>query len=217
MDSQNITLETNETIEYYNLNSKAFTNSTQKASLSDIHQEFISRLQPNSSILDFGCGSGRDSAAFKSLGFQVSAIDGSKKMCEIASEFSGIPVKKMRFEEFNQIDSYDGIWACASLLHLSSKKLPEVFQSLMDGLHEKGILYCSFKYGAFEGLRNGRFFLDLNEKAFLQRISSIEQSDVLKIWLTEDARKERKNEQWLNILIQKKTESPLEVTNKAAG
>lgn len=87
----------------------------------------------------------------------------------------------------------------------------------MDGLHEKGILYCSFKYGAFEGLRNGRFFLDLNEKAFLQRISSIEQSDVLKIWLTEDARKERKNEQWLNILIQKKTESPLEVTNKAAG
>lgn len=94
MDSQNITLETNVTIEYYNLNSKAFTNSTQKASLSDIHQEFISRLQPNSSILDFGCGSGRDSAAFKSLGFQVSAIDGSKKMCEIASEFSGIPVKK---------------------------------------------------------------------------------------------------------------------------
>lgn len=87
MDSQNITLETNETIEYYNLNSKAFTNSTQKASLSDIHQEFISRLQPNSSILDFGCGSGRDSAAFKSLGFQVSAIDGSKRCVKSHQNF----------------------------------------------------------------------------------------------------------------------------------
>lgn len=207
----------NKTIDYYNRNSEAFRADTQKASLSEIQQEFSRLVRPNGRILDFGCGSGRDYLAFLEQGFQAEALDGSEAMCRIASEYAKAPVMNVRFEEFNVRDVYDGIFACASLLHLSSETLPEVLASLLGALHDDGILYCSFKYGDYEGVRNGRYFLDLNEESLKRILSQFPKAEIIRIWITEDVRKERKGESWLNALIRKKSASTTEAIRKAAG
>lgn len=206
----------NETIDYYNRNSEAFRVDTQKASLSEIQQEFTALIRPNGRILDFGCGSGRDYFAFLKQGFAAEAIDGSEEMCRIASEYANAPVMNVRFEEFEAKDAYDGIFACASLLHLNSEKLPYVLSSLLDALHEDGILYCSFKYGDYEGFRNGRYFLDLNEESLKRVVSQFPEAGIIRMWVTEDVRKERKGEPWLNALIRKNA-SITEAVRKAAG
>ena len=69
-------------------------------------------------ILDFGCGSGRDTKAFLDAGFRVDATDGSAELCALASSYTGIRVRQMLFNELDAVDQYDGIWACASILHL---------------------------------------------------------------------------------------------------
>ena len=81
-------------------------------------QRFLACLPAGAAILDFGCGSGRDAKAFLELGFSVEASDGSEELCRRASELTGIPVKRMLFSELSAADRYDGIWACASILHL---------------------------------------------------------------------------------------------------
>lgn len=206
----------NETIDYYNRNSEAFRADTQKASLSEIQQEFMSLIRPKGRILDFGCGSGRDYLVFLKQGFVTEAIDGSEEMCRIASEYAKAPVMNIRFEEFEAKDAYDGIFACASLLHLNSEKMPDVLSSLLDALHEDGILYCSFKYGDYEGFRNGRYFLDLNEESLKRIVSQFPEAGIIRMWTTEDVRKERKGEPWLNALIRKNA-SITEAVRKAAG
>lgn len=67
--------------------------------------------------------SGRDAKAFLEIGYQVDAVDESEGLCRLAKEITGIPVRQMLFQELDAKDLYDGIWACASILHLSKKDL----------------------------------------------------------------------------------------------
>lgn len=60
----------------------------------------------------------------------MEAADGSEEMCRAASAYTGIPVKRMLFEELDAENRYDGIWACASLLHLPAEKLPDVLRKI---------------------------------------------------------------------------------------
>ena len=84
-------------------------------------------------------------------GFEVVATDGSEELCKSASEYTGIAVKQMLFQELDEIDRYDGIWACSSILHLSKRELIDVFVRMISALCQNGIIYTSFKYGTFEG------------------------------------------------------------------
>ena len=101
---------------------------------------------------------------FLGYGYQVDAIDGSEELCKIASDNTGIQVKNMMFQELTEINRYDGIWACSSILHLPIVKLKEVMHKMVKALKRKGIIYTSFKYGNFEGERNGRYFTDMTEE-----------------------------------------------------
>jgi 2-polyprenyl-3-methyl-5-hydroxy-6-metoxy-1,4-benzoquinol methylase len=67
----------------------------------EARQCFLQRLAPGASILDFGCGSGRDTKAFLELGYRVDAVDGSSELCRMASEYSGISVKQMLFQDLH--------------------------------------------------------------------------------------------------------------------
>ena len=78
--------------------------------------------------MDAGCGSGRDSKVFIDSGSEVIAFDGSAEMAKIASEFLGREVLNILFKDMNFYEEFDGIWACASLLHIPKAQLPDTLK-----------------------------------------------------------------------------------------
>ncbi len=136
-------------------------------------------------------------------GYHVTATDGSGVICKMATDYTGIQVKQMLFEELDDRNQYDGIWACASVLHLSREKLPNIFHKMHQALKTNGIIYTSFKYGTFEGERNGRYFTDFTEVMFEKFAKQISGLQIEKMWITGDVREGRGDERWLNILLRK--------------
>ena len=194
----------NNTLGYYNDHADEFYNSTVTVEFVAMQERFLTKLKKGSCILDFGCGSGRDTKYFLEKGYHVDAIDGSKELCKLASEFTGIEVKNMCFEELSEIDKYDGIWACSSILHLPISELTKVMKKMEVALKENGIIYTSFKYGTFAGERNGRFFTDMTEDTFAEFMREIENLEVEEQWTTSDVRPGRGEEKWLNLILRKK-------------
>ena len=194
-----------QTLDYYNQNAHRFSSSTQSLDFAPIQNKFLSFLPPQAHILDFGCGSGRDTKYFLDHGYHTDAIDGSGELCRIASEYTGVPVKQMLFQELNAAEEYDGIWACSSILHSTNYELKDILKKLACALKKEGILYASFKYGDFEGMRNGRYFIDLTESR-LQKI--LQETNVLELkekWISTDIRPGRDEEKWMNIILVKKS------------
>ena len=188
----------NRTIEYYNENADRFISDTQTVSMSEIQKEFLSKIPDGGKILDLGCGSGRDSKVFIDAGYEVVSVDGSMKMCDATSKLTGTVAVCSTFQEYKTTDTFDGIWACASLLHLSINDIEEVVKNLANNLSDNGCFYMSFKYGLYCGERNGRFFTDLDEKQFKALIEKIPSLKLDTIKLTSDVRPGRENEKWLN-------------------
>ena len=137
-------------LSYYDENASAFCEGTRNADMSEMRGRFLRYLKPGTLILDAGCGSGRDSKFFMESGYRVVALDGSKEMCRQASAYLGQEVQCRRFEEIDEKEVYDGIWACASLLHVPYELLPKVIERLIAALVDGGVLYASFKYGEEE-------------------------------------------------------------------
>lgn len=193
----------NKTLEYYNKNAASFAETTIGVDFYETQKHFQSLLPEQGYILDFGCGSGRDTKYFLGQNFQVDATDGSKELCHIASEYTGIKVRKMLFEELEEKEKYDGIWACSSILHLPKNELKAVFGKMARALKRNGVLYTSFKYGVFEGERNGRYFTDFTENTFHEFIQDIENVKLKEEWVSGDVRPGRGEEKWLNLILQK--------------
>ena len=191
------------TIDYYDNNAPKFVSGTLDVDFTETQDIFLSLIPKGGLILDFGCGSGRDSRYFLSKGYKVEAVDGSEALCEIASENTGIEVRKMLFSELNENEKYDGIWACASVLHLTKEELRMVLLKMIHAVKPDGYIYVSFKYGEFEGYRGDRYFTDFTEISFRNYITVISGLDILKDWITSDVRPGRSNEKWLNIIAKK--------------
>src|ERR1700712_1494608 len=150
-------------ISYYDRNAANFFADTAHADLGDLHARFLKHVPPGGTILEAGCGAGRDALAFKTAGYAVTAFDGSAKMAELARTRSGLPVLHKRFDEVDWQDTFDGIWACASLLHVPRAELPDVMARLARALKPGGVFYLSFKYGAGDRHANERDFTDMDE------------------------------------------------------
>lgn len=193
----------NETLEYYNVNAENFAAGTVHVDFRETQERFLKYLSTRGRILDFGCGSGRDAKYFHDRGFEVEAVDGSEELCKRAAEYSGIPVKQMLFSELEASEEYDGIWACASILHLSSSELKCVFRKMINALKSGGILYVSFKYGEYEGVRNDRYFTDFTEGSFEKFIADMANIRTMEVWITGDVRPGREDEKWLNLILRK--------------
>ena len=193
----------NSNIDYYNQNADSFYQSSVEADMTEWRNRFLKHIPDGGRILDAGCGSGRDSKAFIKEGFSVVAFDASREMCKKATELLGQEVWQMRFEEMSFDEEFDGVWACASLLHVGEKELPEVFNKIHKALKEKGILYASFKYGEGITQRGERVFVDFTEDSinlFLENNGF----DVIDRWITTDVRTGRENEKWTNVIAMKK-------------
>ena len=194
----------NTTIDYYNKNAKSFISNTINCEFSEMQNKFLSYLKNNAKILDLGCGSGRDSKYFINKKFNVVAFDASQELCKIAENLIGQKVICQDFRYLDYNNAFDGIWACASLLHLKKEEIKTVITKCISALKPNGIFYCSFKYGNFEGYRNGRYFTDLTEEEFEHLLFNIHNIQVKEMFISKDVRKGRELEQWLNIFIQKK-------------
>lgn len=190
------------TIDYYNKNADAFAKETQLLDFHETQDKFLSYLKVKDQILDFGCGAGRDTKYFLDHGYDVEAIDGSAKLCKIASQYTGIKVKHMYFEELDEINKYDGIWACSSILHLHKDDLVDVLKKMMKALKPNGIIYTSFKYGDFTGERHGRYFINFTQESFHSLLEQVDGLTIIEEWLTGDVRDDRK-ERWLNVLLKR--------------
>ncbi len=191
------------TINYYDNNADAFAVGTVDVEFGDIQNRFLSFLPKGGTILDFGCGSGRDTKYFISKGFVVDAVDGSEKICNIARKNTGIEVRQMFFSELEEDEKYDGIWACASILHLPKDELKSVVVKMVKAVKPGGYIYISFKYGEFEGYRNERYFTDFTKETFHDFIKSFPEITVAEEWISADVRPGRGDEKWLNLILQR--------------
>ena len=194
---------TDVTVAFYDLNAAAFSLDTKAVDMGNLYSEFLPRVRKSGRILDAGCGAGRDAAFFKHQGFSVVAFDASRELAAIASQVLGQPVRVMTFLDLDSIDEFDGIWVCASLLHVPTTEMDGVLRRLVHALKKGGAMYVSFKYGRTESERNGRFFNDYDEcklQAVLERHPALAAE---KVWQTQDARLGRQEELWLNAILTK--------------
>lgn len=191
------------TLSYYSTNAITFSEGTVSVDFTTTQERFLQYLAPGSFILDFGCGSGRDAKCFVERGYKVTATDGCAELVALASEYSGLPVKQMLFSDFAEVEAYDGVWACASILHLPKAELVDVLQKITIALRAGGYLYISFKYGDFEGERHGRYFTDMTEASFRALLELVPGLVVVEEWVSGDVREGRGDERWLNVILKK--------------
>lgn len=193
----------NKTLSYYNNSAKSFIEGTIDADLSDLRKRFLNYLPDSAHILDLGCGSGRDAKAFLEQGYTVTAVDGSAECCKLASDYIGQEVIYKTFEEMDFDQAFDGVWACASLLHVPYGELTGIFEKIAQALKPGGFLYASFKYGEFEGERNGRYFTDLTKKRLETLLVPVTGLAIVETFMTGDVREGQGGEKWLNIIVWK--------------
>ena len=193
----------NKTLDYYNQNAKDFINRTVDADMHYCQDKFIKMLESGAYILDAGCGSGRDSLYFMEQGFKVCAIDGSEEMCKAASDYIGQTVESIKFQDIAYEEMFDGVWACASLLHVPKQELPDILRKLYRALKPGGVMYASFKYGDKEEERLGRFFSDYH----LEEIENVFTKDagfeLIEGFETEDVRPDYVGKPWVNVMVKK--------------
>jgi len=193
------------TLHYYQNHAQDFFDGTVNVDMTPLYEAFTQHLPHSARVLDAGCGSGRDAKAFNEMGYQVDAFDASSAMVELAKQHTGLPVQLMTFSEIDGKAQYDGIWCCASLLHVPSSGLPAVMQRLADALKPGGVWYVSFKYGNGERVQGERRFTDLNEMELRRLLNNMTEIDIFSQWITKDNRPDR-DELWLNAILKKKIE-----------
>ena len=188
---------------YYNQHAAEYFADTVLVDMASLHQRFEKHIPDSGLILDAGCGSGRDTKEFIEKGFRVVAFDGSIRLAELAAKHTGQSVAVRQFSDVIELACYDGVWACASLLHLPSVEIRESIGRLWTALKPGGVLYLSFKHGSGERQHNGRHFTDADQSILGKWLEALPATDRVEYWITEDQRPGR-NEQWINALVFRK-------------
>ncbi len=189
------------TTRYYTENAQAFFADTVAVGMDSLYTRFLPHIPPGGHILDAGCGSGRDTLAFLQAGYRVTAFDASPTLAALAERHTGQPIQVLLFQDLAWRREFDGIWACASLLHVPAADLPEALGRLALALRPGGILYASFKYGRGEREHRGRCFTDLDEAGLQTLLDQVPGLTERETWTTEDLRPDRAAERWLNTLL----------------
>lgn len=149
------------TLGHYEQNADAFFKGTRDHDVSQNIDALLSHIQAESSlsILDFGCGPGRDLKTFTALGHHAIGLDGTAQFVEMARSYSGCEVWHQDFLKLDLPSGrFDGVFANATLFHVPSRELPRVLRALHTALKPKGVLFASNPRGNNEeGWNGGRY------------------------------------------------------------
>ena len=194
------------TLDYYNKNSEEYFNSTLNVDMTNTYKEFLKLVPEGGKILDLGCGSGRDSMNFMKLGYEVTAVDGSKELAKKASALLGKEVIASTFEELELKEKFHGIWACASLLHIKREDLKIVLNNLYNNLEDNGVFYMSFKYGEKEYVDDkNRYFNCFTDESIIGFINENTKFNILGLYITEDKLGRVNEVKWVNLICNRKS------------
>ena len=122
------------TIDFYNKNAENYCSKTIGIDLTQIYEKFLKYIPKQGAILDLGCGSGRDSLYFLNNGFDVTSMDASIEMVKLSSKLINQKTIHRKIEDIDFKDKFDGIWACASLLHINKNATVDVYNKLLSAL-----------------------------------------------------------------------------------
>jgi len=196
-----------DSIEYYNKHANEYFQKTVDIDMQDHWDAFTSLLPEGASILDLGCGSGRDSAYFLSCGYDVTMLDASYEMCNLASIHTGQEALNLSYEDMEFHNVFDGIWACASLVHIPRSKVDGILHKAVRALKVNGIMYMSFHYGDFEGIRDGRYFTDYRGRTLRELIMRQANVELIDIQMCKDSKAgegdDDKEHYWIYAIIRK--------------
>ena len=193
-----------QTLGYYERNAKAYSNATLDRDLSSTYGKFLRRLKCNARILDAGSGSGRDCRAFRDLGYDVTGFDASSELCRLSRRLTDAPIRHLPFQEFDEREQYEGIWACASLLHVPKRQLADAVGRLVRGLRAGGVMYMSFKDGSGERVaQDGRFYSDLTADDLRALVCGIPGIDITDLWTSKGRDGAGRTTVWQNVLVKK--------------
>ena len=186
---------------YYESNTERYAAETFFADMSEQYQRFLTLLKDGVKLLDVGSGSGRDACYFQKQGYQVTALEPSKNLGrEIRKVFSG-KIICSDIQNYRPTERYDGIWACASLIHLQEEEVLQFFEKIDQYLDDNGIIYISGKNGISTGkVEDGRFFLEFTEQLVEKILTVNKQLKLEQLWYTEDV-SGRRGFRWLNVVL----------------
>jgi SAM-dependent methyltransferase len=188
---------------WYDQHAGEYASRTDTVDLTDQYDRFLAHLPPGGRLLDAGCGPGRDSLAFLARGYEVTAVDASIGMVELASRQLGQPVLHLRHEDIAYDREFDGIWANATLLHVPHSDLPEVLARYRKALVPDGVMFASFKLGTGEVIASERLFANQDAASFREVLAAVPGLTLIDMWTCFDRRPGREHEQWLNVLVQR--------------
>jgi SAM-dependent methyltransferase len=192
------------TVGYYDTHAQEYCEWTSQLDLNEVYERFLKELAPGAHILDAGCGSGRDTKVFLARGYRVTAIEASTELARLATAFTHHPCEILFFQDMVFQDEFDGIWACASLLHIPKSDVEDVVARFVRALKSGGISYISLKEGDGERVaEDGRFFSDYTAESFRKVVAQFRQLYELEFWKTEDVGSHAHRQPWLNFLIRK--------------
>lgn len=192
-----------DSIDYYNRYAVPYYEETVDVDMTEVIELFMELLPENAEVLDLGCGSGRDTIVLEERGFYVTPMDGSEEMCKLAEINTDQEVLQMTYDEMEFDDVFDGIWACAALVHLTDDEMREIMKKLIQALKADGILYFSVHKGDRDGIYNGRYFRDYTRKELSDLMEEFPELELINMWTTQDARSGKSDGQWLNVLAKK--------------
>ena len=186
---------------YYESNAERYAEETFSADMSEQYQRFLPLLKKGAKILDVGSGSGRDVCYFQKQGYQVTALEPSKNLCrEIRKVFPG-EIVCSDIQNYRSTERYDGIWACASLIHLQEEEILCFFKKIDMYLNNNGIVYASGKSGISTGeVADGRFSLEFTEQLVEKILTVNKQLKLEQLWYSEDV-SGRQGFRWLSVVL----------------
>jgi mutator protein MutT len=191
------------TAAFYQSNAQAYCDETSAFDVSELYKPFLDQLFQGANILDLGCGSGRDSKVFLEKGYSVTAVDGSAEVAACAAKTLGRPVEVTTFQELSHRDTFDGVWACASLLHCPRQQILPVINRIHAALKPCGVAYLSFKWGDDESVDDrGRYFNNYTLNTLQALIDDVTGFSVVEIW-SENKRLRGNEQKWACALIKK--------------
>jgi SAM-dependent methyltransferase len=163
------------TIAYYNASAEAIETATRNHDISAHYAAFLGAIERQApfTLLDLGCGPGRDLAYFHSLGHHMTGLDGSARFVDMARATSGCEVLLQNFLDLRlPPERYDGIFANGSLFHVPTQEIARVLGELRQALADRGVLFCSNPCGNdAEGFYGDRFGVFHSTDTWRARVS----------------------------------------------